>query len=99
MNSSTEGIIPESTESLLLSTSLQALKPPPILTVSEWADTCRVLSRESSAEPGRYRTERTPYLREIMDSVNDHQVEFVVFMKSAQVRRYGVVDKHRWILC
>ena len=43
------------------------LKPDPLLTVSEWADRHRVLSQRASSEPGRWRTERTPYLREIMD--------------------------------
>jgi hypothetical protein len=43
------------------------LKPDPLLTVSEWADRYRVLSQRASSEPGRWRTERTPYLREIMD--------------------------------
>ena len=41
--------------------------PDPLLTVSEWADRYRVLSQRASSEPGRWRTERTPYLREIMD--------------------------------
>ncbi len=34
---------------------------------SEWADKYRFLSSAASAEPGRWRTSRTPYLREIMD--------------------------------
>jgi phage terminase large subunit GpA-like protein len=37
------------------------LLPDPALTVSEWADRNRVLSPRDSAEPGRYRTDRTPY--------------------------------------
>ena len=45
----------------------EGLKPDPLLTVSEWADRHRVLSQRASSEPGRWRTERTPYLREIMD--------------------------------
>ena len=32
---------------------LSKLRPPPPLTVSQWADKYRVLSAESSAEPGR----------------------------------------------
>jgi len=44
---------------------LLGLKPDPQITIDEWADTYRVLPSESSAEPGRYRTERMPYLREI----------------------------------
>jgi hypothetical protein len=45
----------------------EGLKPDPLLTVSEWADRYRVFSQRASSEPGRWRTERTPYLREIMD--------------------------------
>lgn len=62
------------------------LKPDPILTVSEWADKYRMLSSRGSSEPGRWRTSRTPYLREIMDCLSPSSpVERVVFMKGAQV--------------
>lgn len=62
------------------------LKPDPLLTVSEWADRHRMLSSKESAEPGRWRTSRTPYLREIMDCLSPASpVERVVFMKGAQV--------------
>lgn len=61
-------------------------RPDPLLTVSEWADQYRVLSTRASAEPGPWRTERTPYLREIMDCLSPSSpVERVVFMKGAQV--------------
>ena len=43
----------------------EAIKPDPHIPIDEWSDTYRVLPSESSAEPGRYRTERMPYLREI----------------------------------
>ena len=46
------------------------LRPDPDLTVSEWADRHRMLSGRASAEPGRYRTVRTPYMREIMDRLS-----------------------------
>lgn len=59
--------------------------PPPRLTVSEWADEYRRLSPEASAEPGRWRTSRTPYLRGIMDAANDTNVQTIVVMSSAQV--------------
>ena len=48
-----------------------SLRPPRQLTVSAWADRERYLSPESSAEPGRWRTSRVPYLKEIMDAVTD----------------------------
>lgn len=62
------------------------LRPDPILTVSQWADEHRVLSRVSSAEPGRYRTSRTPPLKQIMDDLSvTSPVQRVVFMKGAQI--------------
>ena len=67
------------------------LAPPPKLTVSEWADEYRRLSKEASAEPGQWRTERAPYQREIMDSVNDPEVETVVVMSSAQVGKTEIL--------
>lgn len=61
-------------------------EPPPLLSVSEWADERRMLSSKSSAERGPWRTERTPYLREIMDCLSaTSPVEEVVFMKGAQI--------------
>jgi phage terminase large subunit GpA-like protein len=54
--------------------------------VSEWADAHRRLPKKSSAEPGPWRTERTPYLREIMDCLSTtSDVDEVVFMKAAQI--------------
>jgi phage terminase large subunit GpA-like protein len=62
------------------------LKPDPLLTVSEWADRYRVLSQRASSEPGRWRTERTPYLREIMDCLSPSSpVQRVALMKGAQI--------------
>lgn len=62
------------------------LRPEPLLTVSQWADEHRYLSSAASAEPGRWRTDRTPYLREIQDrlSVMDPCAEIVV-VKGAQL--------------
>lgn len=59
--------------------------PPPELTTSEWADAERRLSSEASAEPGRWRTDRAPYQRGILDAINDHGTKGVVVMSSAQV--------------
>ena len=62
------------------------LKPDPVLKVSEWADQHRILSSRASAEPGYYRTDRTPYMREIMDALSpSHPARRIVFMKAAQV--------------
>lgn len=62
------------------------LTPDPLLTVSEWSDRHRMLSSKASAEPGRWRTNRTPYLKAIMDCLSPTSpVERVVFMKAAQL--------------
>lgn len=62
----------------------RGLRPDPDLTVSEWADQHRWLSSRASAEPGRYRTDRTPYLREIMDALSPrHPAQRITFMKAA----------------
>jgi phage terminase large subunit GpA-like protein len=66
--------------------------PPPDLTVSEWADRFRVLSSESSAEPGRWRTDRAPYQRGIMDAASDPTVREVVVMSSAQIGKALALD-------
>ena len=64
----------------------KGMRPDPDLTVSEWADEHRWLSSRGAAEPGRYRTARAPYLREIMDVLSPrHPAQRVTFMKAAQV--------------
>lgn len=57
---------------------------PAEMTVSQWADKYRILD-ESSAEPGQWRTDRVPYLREIMDTFNDPRIETIVLKKSTQI--------------
>ena len=61
------------------------LKPPPKLSVSEWADQFRKLSPESSAEPGSWQTSRAEYQRGIMDAISDPSIETVVLMMGAQM--------------
>ena len=70
--------------------------PDPLLTISQWADKYRKLSQRASAEPGPWRTDRTPYLREIMDCLSPSSpVERVVFMKGAQIG--GTECGNNWI--
>jgi phage terminase large subunit GpA-like protein len=74
----------------------EGLTPDPLLTVSEWADQYRVLSGKSASEPGKWRTNRTPYLKEIMDCLSPTSpIERVVFMKGAQVG--GTECGNNWI--
>jgi phage terminase large subunit GpA-like protein len=71
---------------------LTVLAPPPKYTVSEWADTYRRLSSESSAMPGQYRTAVTEYMREPMDMVSNPRVRRITCMFSAQVAKSTFVE-------
>lgn len=63
--------------------AVRGFKPPENLTVSEWADKYRRLPT-SSAEPGPWRTSRTPYLKEPMDAFSDPKVRRIVMVASSQ---------------
>lgn len=64
----------------------KGVEPDSYMSVSEWADKYRMLSSKSASEPGRWRTARTPYLKEIMDCLSPKSpVQKVVFMKGAQI--------------
>ena len=77
-----------------MQTALEAAAPPPELTLSEWADTYRVLSREASAEPGAWDTSRAEYQREIMDTISDPAYETVVLMTSSQVGKSEIINNY-----
>lgn len=60
-----------------------ALRPPPVLTVSQWSEKNMVLSAEYSASTGRFRS--YPYQDGIMDALTDPKNKTVTVMKSARV--------------
>ncbi len=65
---------------------IAGIRPDTQMTVSEWADKWRKLPKKAAAEPGPWRTARTPYLREIMDCLSTtSELEEVVFMKPSQI--------------
>ena len=76
----------------LISGCLAGLIPPEDLTVTEWAEKYRRLSSESSAEPGPWRTERTPYLREVMDTFTDPKIRHTVMVAASQVGKSEVLN-------
>jgi len=64
----------------------RGLQPDPEQSVSEWADEYFELPTGLSAEPGKWRTSRTPYLREILDNMSPvSPVEETVVMKASQL--------------
>lgn len=62
-----------------------AWTPDPVKSVCEWADEHIVLP-DASAEAGRFRSSRTPYVAEILESLSPHSpVQRVVWLAGAQV--------------
>lgn len=65
---------------------IEGLALPPDYSVSTWADEHRVLAGKAASEPGRWRTSRTPYLREIMDCLSvQSPARKIIFSKGAQL--------------
>ena len=69
----------------VVAAAVKNFRPPEDLTVTEWAEKYRRLSPENSAEAGPWRTNRTPYLREIMDAFTDPKIRRLVVVASSQV--------------
>ena len=68
----------------------EALKPPPKLTISQWAALHGRLSKETSAQTGDF--EAFPYQTAMMDAVSDPAITTVSVMKSARVGYTKVLD-------
>lgn len=65
--------------------ALANLRPPEDITVSEWAEKYRVVNAKSSASPGPWRNDKTPYLVGIMDEFTNYATEEIIFCKSTQI--------------
>jgi len=63
----------------------RAWELPEEITVSQWADKNRYLDPMTSAESGQWYTDRTPYLKGIMDAFTNLLIEKITIMASTQV--------------
>ena len=64
---------------------LAGFEPTPNINIWQWADKYRVLPK-GSAEPGNWRTKRTPYLKEIMEELSPQSpTQKVVVIKPTQM--------------
>lgn len=61
-------------------------------TVSEWADSYRMISGEAAAEPGRWRTDRAPYQKAIMDAFTEPGITRVVAKTASQVGKSDIMN-------
>ena len=68
---------------VMLDGAYRHLRPPPNLTVSEWAIRNRVLPKGTTARPGPFKPEK--FQIEMMDAILDPNVHEVVVMKSTQI--------------
>jgi phage terminase large subunit GpA-like protein len=68
----------------IASAFIDILKPQPRLLISEYADQYRFIARGTGPEPGKWRTSRAPYSRDIMNEFNG-DCDLVVFMAGSQV--------------
>lgn len=66
------------------------LKPLPFINVSDWADE-NIILPETSVEPGRWRTDRVPHTRGMMDAVTTPGVRQISIMGSSQVAKTAVL--------
>ena len=72
--------------------AIKIVTPPPRYSVSEWAENFRYLSREYSAQPGRYSLDNVPYAREPMDAANDPKVRSVCLMWASQTTKTTLLE-------
>jgi phage terminase large subunit GpA-like protein len=83
-------------EQIINSARAMAYAPRKKITVSQWSDKNIILSRKTSPEPGPWRTDRNPILREPMDClsarspVHDVVLKFPIQMGKSEVGRNAV---------
>jgi phage terminase large subunit GpA-like protein len=75
----------EALRARLFKSRRQVLKPKPKMNLVEWADTYRYLSSESSALPGRWRTDRVEPARGVMLAATDPMVNQITVMSCSQL--------------
>ena len=72
------------------------IRPEQPVSLVTWSDEKRILSSKASAEPGKWRTSRVPFMREIMECLSvTSDVQIVALMKGAQIA--GTEVGNNWI--
>lgn len=65
-----------------------ALKPPPVRKLWQWAEDEIILSAKTGTfSPGQYRTRHTPHVRQVMESFQDPDVREIVLPWAAQTAK------------
>ncbi|MGL4566928.1 MAG: phage terminase large subunit family protein [Fusobacteriaceae bacterium] len=66
-------------------------RPPKNLSIGEWADRYRVVSKESAAESGKWDTGKTPYMHGIYEAICHPEIDEITIMSSAQVGKSEMI--------
>lgn len=69
-----------------------ALRPPPAMTVDEWADTYRQLSKAVSSTGGKWRTGRVEVARGAMRAVTEPGVTTISVMACTQLMKTSLIE-------
>jgi phage terminase large subunit GpA-like protein len=69
---------------------LKILRPPPRLSVSEWAETYRELSRESSSKAGKFRA--YPFQKAMLDDACDPNIQSATWMIASQICKTETIN-------
>jgi phage terminase large subunit GpA-like protein len=69
---------------------LKILRPPPRLIVSEWAETYRELSRESSSKAGKFRA--YPFQKDMLDDACDQTIQSATWMIASQICKTETIN-------
>lgn len=72
--------------------SKNGLRPLPKTSVSQWADNYRMLSSGISAEPGKWKTSRAPYQKDIMNAFTEPGIHRVVVKSSSQIGKSDMMN-------
>lgn len=72
--------------------SKNGLKPLPKTSVSQWADNYRMLSSGISAEPGKWKTSRAPYQKDIMNAFTEPGIHRVAVKSSSQIGKSDMMN-------
>lgn len=76
---------PKYIDDWIIDTVVKAIAPPRHITCSEWADEYRKLSAKTSLLSGDWKTDTTPYLREIQDFISNSSANELVLCKGSQL--------------
>ena len=68
----------------LLQAEQAALRPPEQLSVADWCNANIILLPETSREPGRYRWQRTPYTRDLINLYQHPSIHHIVLKFATQ---------------